>query len=150
ALLAEVVNRQDVGVLQAGDGVGLALEAVEEARFMEKIGRKHLDGDEPMQRGVERLVHDRHPAAADHLRDLIGAETLPFQSADTGRGWPRFHTSLLSSVVADTLRLQAHAMRRGSLSVRRAIRLASARSCEPRGTDNRCTPDTWASVLVSR
>ena len=62
--LAEVVNRDDVRVIQRGQRVGLAGEALRKSRIPGALGREQLERDEPIQRTLPRLVHHTHPAAA--------------------------------------------------------------------------------------
>jgi hypothetical protein len=62
---ADGVNRDDVGVVDGGDGEGFALEAVDEFAVGVEARREHLDGDLAPQLGVVALVHRAHAAAAD-------------------------------------------------------------------------------------
>ena len=68
ALLADLVNLHDVGVLKAGDGLRFA----EEAHHLFGRGvagaEDHLEGDEAMEADLPRLVDDAHAAAAEHSR----------------------------------------------------------------------------------
>ncbi|OFW47357.1 MAG: hypothetical protein A3J29_23325 [Acidobacteria bacterium RIFCSPLOWO2_12_FULL_67_14b] len=65
---ADVVQRADMGMVQRGDGAGLALEAGDVARL------RALDGDRPVQAGVAGGPDFAHPALADERDDLVGAE----------------------------------------------------------------------------
>jgi hypothetical protein len=57
-----------VGVLQAGGGLGLVLEALQLPGVERRGERQHLQGDAAAQRQLLRLVDDAHAAPA-HLAD---------------------------------------------------------------------------------
>ena len=69
--LGEVVDRHDVGVLETGDGFGLALESLLEVRVLQKDRMQNLDGDIAIEGGVIRLVDRRHTALAELLDDPV-------------------------------------------------------------------------------
>ena len=55
-------------MIQAGDRVGLALEA-----FVER-GQPFLDGDDAIEPGVARFVDLTHAAGANRREDFVGTE----------------------------------------------------------------------------
>ena len=67
---AEVVDRDDAGVVHLRDDLGLALEALLGV-LREVPGRDQLDRDLAVQDGVLRAVDDAHPAAAELGEDLV-------------------------------------------------------------------------------
>ena len=73
-VLADVVQRTDVGVLQPGDGARFALEALAEAGVPRSVARRDLDGDPAVEPGVARPVHLSHAAGAERRFDDIRTE----------------------------------------------------------------------------
>ena len=69
-LVADVVNGDDVGVAQASRRPGLSRESVAGVLVLE-IRAKHLDGDEPVNGGIEGQIEDTHAALADAVSNLI-------------------------------------------------------------------------------
>ena len=61
-------------VVQAGDGLRLALEPLFEIGVGGDMLRQHLDGDGAVQAGVAGFVHLTHAARANGREDLVGAE----------------------------------------------------------------------------
>ena len=72
--IADVVNREDVGVRQCGDGAGLAIEPLAHRRVGERASRHCFDRNVAAQTRVARAIHLAHAAAADGLDDLVGTE----------------------------------------------------------------------------
>ena len=62
-VLALVVHGDDVAVRQPSGGLGLALEPRDEGLVVREVGMHDLEGDDPVQAQVERLVDRRHAAA---------------------------------------------------------------------------------------
>jgi hypothetical protein len=75
-LFADAENGDDVGVVQAGGGLGLAVEALDVLDVEDARHGQHLDGYAAAQRDLFRLVDDAHAAAADLADDAIIAETF--------------------------------------------------------------------------
>ncbi len=73
---ADVVDRDDVRVTQAGRRLGLREEPGLELFGDLAVRRDHLDGDEPVQAGVLGLVDRPHVAAADAVDDVVLADLL--------------------------------------------------------------------------
>ena len=67
-LFAEVVDRADVGVVEGGDGAGLALEARAAVRVGAQLGGQDLDGDRAIEARVPRLVHLAHARRSQWAR----------------------------------------------------------------------------------
>src|SRR3989449_1624847 len=72
---AEVVDRDDVGVLQHAGGARLAQEALTDVGGAAHLGGEELEGDVAPQDGVVGLPHDAHGALADELVQLELAES---------------------------------------------------------------------------
>ena len=68
-LAADVVECADVGMIQAGDGPRLALEA------LGKAAGAYLDGDGAIQAGVARPEDLAHTSGTQRGQDLIGPES---------------------------------------------------------------------------
>jgi hypothetical protein len=70
ARLADAVDGDDVGMLEAGSRSGLPLEPLDELLVERQGERQHLDRDVTLQMAVVRLVDDRHPPPAQLAVDL--------------------------------------------------------------------------------
>jgi hypothetical protein len=81
---AHAVDRHDVGMVQAGHRLGLALEAVELARVEQGVAGQDLEGDVPAEGDLLGLVDDAHTAAADLAEDAVIPQLLQL-------GRPRYH-----------------------------------------------------------
>ena len=75
-LLANVVNRADVGVVQRRCSLRFALKACERLRVAGNILRQELKGDEAMQPRVLGFIHHTHPPAAQLLDDAVVRDGL--------------------------------------------------------------------------
>jgi hypothetical protein len=77
ALLAEVVHRHDVLVLQAPGGTRLYPEALQDGvglAFVQARLVDHLDRERALDHRVVGLVHDRHGAGAELRADVVLAD----------------------------------------------------------------------------
>ena len=83
--LAEVVHGDDVGVVQPGQRLGFALEALGEAGFGDLLRRQDLQGDDPVELGLAGLVNDAHAAAAEAFEDFELGK-VPGDFLQGGRG----------------------------------------------------------------
>jgi hypothetical protein len=73
-VLAGVEQRHDVGMMQAGDRLGLRQEAHHLVWPGVGAGEDHLQRDDPAQAQVARLVDDAHAAAAQLLQVLVAGD----------------------------------------------------------------------------
>jgi hypothetical protein len=73
-LVADVVEDADVGVLEVGDGLGFALEALAEFGALGQMRGQRLDGDDTVEARVAGLVDFAHASCADLCEDFVGAE----------------------------------------------------------------------------
>ena len=71
ALLANVVNRTDVGMIQRRRGLGFAPKALEGLAVLRQIFGKKLEGDEAAETRVLRFVDHTHPAATELFDDPV-------------------------------------------------------------------------------
>jgi hypothetical protein len=86
AVGALVVHAHHVGVVEAGDGLGLTDEALDEFVVGGKAGVHHLDGQHTVQAGVHGSVDRRHAADRDACLDAVaGVERLPDKRIMRGR-----------------------------------------------------------------
>ena len=69
-MLAHVVERGDMGVVQCGDGPCFALQPFAE------MFRGDLDGYVAPQTGIAGAVHLAHSTGADRREDFVGTEFL--------------------------------------------------------------------------
>jgi len=70
-LAADVVERADVGMVQAGDGPGFTLETLLELGVVGEVRRRDLDGDRSVEAGVFGLVDLTHPPGPEWSQDLV-------------------------------------------------------------------------------
>ena len=80
-VLAHAEDRHDVGVVQPGRRLRLALEPPHLLGVQQRAGREHLQGHAPAQRLLLGLVDDAHAAPADLAEDAVVAQ--PLQPAAT-------------------------------------------------------------------
>jgi hypothetical protein len=72
-VIADVVHRDDVGMIQRGCQLGFALKAPGPAR-VEQRARQELDRDRPVEPRVGRAVDDAHAAFAEKSADAIATD----------------------------------------------------------------------------
>src|SRR5438445_9251391 len=70
-LLANVVDRAYIRVIQCGRGLGFALKTGECLRVTGNFLWQELEGDEAMQPRVFGLIDDAHAPAAEFLDDAV-------------------------------------------------------------------------------
>ncbi len=75
-MFGEVVHGHDVGMFQPGDGLGLALEALQEGGVLEESRVENLDGYVAIQGGVVGLVDRGHAALAELFDDSVRTNIL--------------------------------------------------------------------------
>ena len=77
-MAADVMQRADVRVVQAGDGLRLALEPLLQIRVGGECLGQHLERHVPVERGIAGAVDLAHSALAylggDRIRAECGAE----------------------------------------------------------------------------
>jgi hypothetical protein len=84
-VLADLVDLHDVGVVQAGDGLGLGAEAVPVGRAGVAARQDHLQRHHPVGLHLARLVDDAHAALGDYLQDLVTEHPWPAGGRRRGR-----------------------------------------------------------------
>ena len=72
--LAEVVNADEIGVIEAGHGLGFGLESGAECGVLAELAGQDLDGDGPVQRLLDRAIDRAHAAGGDQGFDFITRE----------------------------------------------------------------------------
>src|SRR5438105_3539784 len=72
--MTDVVQRADVRMIQRGDRVGFALEALAMLGVHRQIWREHFDGDVAVQARIARAIDFAHPARAERREDFVWAE----------------------------------------------------------------------------
>jgi hypothetical protein len=70
-LFAPGMDLDDVGVLEAGDRLGLLAEAGQGLGIGAAIGMDPLGGDQPVEAMLAGLVHLAHAAGAQPLQQLV-------------------------------------------------------------------------------
>ena len=81
--LLDRVDRDDVRVVERGNGARFALEAGEPSGSRANGGGQHFDRDVAAQPRVARAVDLAHAAGAERSQDLYGPRRVP---ADRGMG----------------------------------------------------------------
>jgi hypothetical protein len=74
-LSSDIVKRADVRMIQAGNSPRLSLQPLPQLRVSRESRRQHLNRDRTLQPRVAGLIDLSHPAGADGLQDLVGAES---------------------------------------------------------------------------
>ena len=75
-LLADVVDRADVGMIERRGGPSFAAKTLQGLRITGHVIGKKLEGDETAQARVLGLVHHAHPAAAKLFQDAVVRDSL--------------------------------------------------------------------------
>ena len=73
-MLADIVNGNDVGMIQAGNDLRFATETEQIDRTCERPSKKQLQRDEAMQLAVARFVDDAHATLGDFFEDFVVAD----------------------------------------------------------------------------
>jgi hypothetical protein len=77
ALLANVMDRADVGMVERGGGAGLTFESFERLWVVCNIFWQELQGDETPESRVFGLVDHTHPATTELFDDAVMRDGLP-------------------------------------------------------------------------
>ena len=83
-LLANVMDRADVGMIQGGSRLRFTLEAAESLRVLGNFFGQEFQGDEAVQLYVLGFVDDTHPAAAEFFDDAIMGNRLANKRIELG------------------------------------------------------------------
>jgi hypothetical protein len=75
-LFADVVDGADIGMIQRGGGLGLALKTCQRARIARNFRREKLEGHEAVQPRVLGLINHAHSATAELLQNAIVGDSL--------------------------------------------------------------------------
>ena len=73
------VDAADVLVVEPGRRLGLIPKPTEQFRVGRLLLRKHLDGHDPIECGVDRPEHRPHSPAPHEPLQGVGAQTLPLE-----------------------------------------------------------------------
>src|SRR6516164_10087254 len=74
SLLGDIVGMNDIGVIQRGDGLGFAIELLDEPGLFGEVNRKNFYRHSAVQVHVLGEVNDTHASRADPLQDVVAAE----------------------------------------------------------------------------
>ena len=72
-ILADIMDNDDIRVLQAGRGISLLPEALQELLITGETLVQHLNGHQPAQQQILRLINHGHAAAAHTFKELVTA-----------------------------------------------------------------------------
>ncbi len=78
--LAVVVHRDDGGVLERGDGLGLALEAGAERAVVQELARQHFDRYVALEARIVPAQDRRHAAFGDLRFDFVAPDGLGYHT----------------------------------------------------------------------
>src|SRR5437016_1375541 len=70
-LLADVMNRADIGVVQSGSGTRLTAKAFQCLRVTGEFFRQKLQSHKAAEPSVFGLIHDPHSATTEFLDDAV-------------------------------------------------------------------------------
>src|SRR5439155_23089118 len=73
-LLADVVQRADMGMIEGGDCAGFAIESIAELRVARQPGRQDFNRDDAIQARIAGAIDFAHPAGPNGRKDLVRAE----------------------------------------------------------------------------
>ena len=76
-LVADLVDRHDVGVVQLAGQLGLAAKPCPLVGRRQRAGEDHLERDDPVQRDLPGLVDNPHPAPGDLLEQNDNLPGVP-------------------------------------------------------------------------
>ena len=82
-MLADFVNRHDMGMIELRDSFGLVLKAQELIFGGERARLDQLDRDRPIERDLMGLQDDAHPASPELAADLIARQAGLLASDET-------------------------------------------------------------------
>src|SRR5208283_4762840 len=112
ALLADVVDGADVGMVERGSGLRFAAKTAEGRGVANHVIGKKLQGDEAMQAGLFGFVDHAHASAAELLDHLVVRDVLAdhdfgdarnvrrsTQAAILGAGWKQSQRNQTSARV---------------------------------------------------
>jgi hypothetical protein len=74
--MANVMERADVRMIQAGNRFGFALETLAQFSTIGKMRGQHFDGDDSVQTGIFGAVNLTHPSGANTGEDFVRAQTF--------------------------------------------------------------------------
>src|SRR6185436_18727395 len=83
-LLADVVDRADVGMVERRGGPGFTLKAAQGLGITRQIAGDELERHRTVQARIFGFVHHAHPAAAELLEDAVVRERLTDQRIVAG------------------------------------------------------------------
>ena len=78
-LFAYIVERADVRVVQAADGLGFTLESFPALRIVGEVFREILDGYGAVEACVRSAIHLSHTVGANLRLDFVWAESGSFR-----------------------------------------------------------------------
>ena len=96
-VLADFVDRADVGMIQRGSSARFAEKSFEGLLVAGNLIRKKLQGDGAAQRGVLGSVNHPHPAAAEFFDDAVMGHDLANEGIRR-RHWPNILCFVSSQV----------------------------------------------------
>ena len=70
-MVADLVERRDVGMIQRAGGARLAQQASRGFRIMDRSGQQEFERDPPFQVGIFSQIHRAHAAGADVADDPV-------------------------------------------------------------------------------
>ena len=97
-IFSPIINADDVGVVQSGNGSGFLLEALAARGVASEIIGQDFDRDFTIEARVAGLVDLAHPARADGLEDFVRAKSCAWYKGHV-RGSTKFNPSCKFDIV---------------------------------------------------
>ena len=72
-MLADVVDAEDIGMIERGDGAGFLLETPQAVGIGGEGGGQNLDGDVASQALIAGAVNFAHSASSDERNEFVGS-----------------------------------------------------------------------------
>src|SRR5215467_623166 len=85
-VLADMEDRNDIGVVQRGSSLGFKLKPTQALQIVRPVGRKHLDSYITFQRSIMGSIHLSHSTRAEKRDDFKGIQPSARGYWHTSRG----------------------------------------------------------------
>src|SRR5438309_865543 len=75
-VFADLINRDDVWMVEVGDGFSFALETLNFGFWSEAARENHFQGDGAVETDLPGLVNDAHAAMGDFFDEFVIGESI--------------------------------------------------------------------------
>src|SRR5207237_10932770 len=70
-VISQLIDCDNIRMLQATSGLGLAKETLEQIGIVSVAARHHLDRDQTIEEGIGSLVNNPHAASTEDASDVV-------------------------------------------------------------------------------